>query len=121
MHKQRAFDCFCKRALKYEAYNAYQEIRRRQQQEVSFSELPEEAMEQFAVYDDCPSEQDAFIIGGETICIENEKRAEGLSTLPPTDRDILLMYFFLDMSDREIAERLHMARRTVNTRRQWAF
>ena len=31
------------------------------------------------------------------------------------------MYCFLDMADREIAERMNMARRTVNTRRQKAY
>ena len=44
-HKQHTFDCFCKQALKYEAYNIYREIRCRQQREVNFSELPEESME----------------------------------------------------------------------------
>ena len=38
-HKQHTFDCFCKRSLKYEAYNAYREIRRRQERQVNFSEL----------------------------------------------------------------------------------
>lgn len=32
-----------------------------------------------------------------------------------------LMYFFLEMPDREIADYLHMARRTVNTHRIKAF
>ena len=36
-------------------------------------------------------------------------------------RDIFLMYWFLNMADREIAEYMNMARRTVNTRRQKAY
>ena len=39
----------------------------------------------------------------------------------PNNRDIFLMYWFLDMADREIAEYMNMARRTVNTRRQKAY
>ena len=31
------------------------------------------------------------------------------------------MYWFMDMADREIAEYMNMARRTVNTRRQKAY
>ena len=38
-HKQHTFDCFCKRTLKYEAYNAYREIRRRQHSQFNSSEL----------------------------------------------------------------------------------
>ena len=55
-HKQHTFDCFCKRSLKYEAYNAYREIRRRQERQVNFSELLSEDMEQLAVCDSYPSE-----------------------------------------------------------------
>lgn len=40
-HKQHAFDSFCKKVLKCEAYNGYREISRRQSREVTFSELPE--------------------------------------------------------------------------------
>lgn len=53
-HKQHAFDCFCKKVLKYEAYNGYREISRKQAREVTFSELPEESMEQLASYDYYP-------------------------------------------------------------------
>ena len=95
-HKQHAFDSFCKKVLKCEAYNGYREISRRQSREVAFSELPEDSMEQLASY-------------------------EALNALPQDGRDILLMYFFLDMADREIAERMNMARRTVNARRQKAY
>ena len=44
-----------------------------------------------------------------------------LNALPQDNRDIFLMYWFLDMADREIAEYMNMARRTVNTRRQKAY
>ena len=45
-HKQHTFDCFCKKVLKCEAYNGYREISRRLAHEVTFSELPEDSMEQ---------------------------------------------------------------------------
>ncbi|WP_330396598.1 hypothetical protein [Butyricicoccus pullicaecorum] len=34
---------------------------------------------------------------------------------------MFLMYWFLDMADREIAEYMHMARRTVNTHKRKAY
>lgn len=120
-HKQHAFDCFCKKVLKYEAYNGYREINRRQSREVTFSELPEEAMEQLATCDRYPWEYASFPVGGDVILIEDDQLAEALNRLPQESRDILLMYWFLDMADREIAERMHMARRTVNIRRQKAY
>lgn len=116
-HKQHTFDSFCKKVLKCEAYNGYRENSRRQKHEVTFSELPEEAMEQLAAYDRYPWEYAPFAIAGDVILIENDRLADALEALPQENREILLMYWFLDMADREIAEYLHLARKTVNNRR----
>ena len=47
--------------------------------------------------------------------------AAALTALPQRFRDILLMYWFLELADREIGERLSLSRRTVNNRRQQAY
>ena len=120
-HKQHTFDCFCKKVLKCEAYNGYREISRRQKCEALFSELSEEKLAQLAVYDRYSWEYTAFPVGGAVILIEDDRLAEALNALPQNNRDIFLMYWFLDMADREIAEYMNMARRTVNTRRQKAY
>lgn len=120
-HKQHTFDCFCKRSLKYEAYNAYREIRRRQQRQVNFSELRSEDMEQLAVCDSYPSECAAYAVGDEVILIQSDRLADALNALSKECREIILMYFCLEMPDREIAERLDISRRTVNTHRRQAF
>ena len=116
-HKQHTFDSFCKKVLKCEAYNGYREISRRQAHEITFSELPEEAMEQLAVYDRYPWEYTSFTVDGNVILIESDLLADALEALPQQDREIVLMYWFLELGDREIAMRLNMARRTVNRRR----
>ena len=54
IHKQHTFDSFCKKVLKHEVGNGHREINRRARMEISMSDLPEEAMEQLAVYDDYP-------------------------------------------------------------------
>ena len=116
-HKQHAFDSFCKKVLKCEACNGYREISRRKKHSIPFSELPEDAMEQLAAYDRYPWEYNTFILGGDVILIENDLLADALNALPQDNRDILLMYWFLEMADREIAERMNLARRTINNRR----
>ncbi len=120
-HKQHAFDSFCKKAIKHEAFNAYRQIRYRKECEISLSELPEDMMEQLAVYDRYPWEYTPFPIDGDVILIENEHLATALNALPPENREILLMYYFLELADREIADKLHLARRTVNNRRLKAY
>ena len=51
------------------------------------------------------------------ILIKNDRLAEALIALPKEDREILLMYWFLDMADNDIALEKRMARQTVNHRR----
>ena len=58
-----------------------------------------------------PGEYTAFPVGGAVILIEDDRLAEALNALPQDNRDIFLMYWFLDMADREIAEYMNMARR----------
>lgn len=53
-------------------------------------------MEQFATYDRYPWEYNIFILGGDVILIENDLLADALNTLPQDNRDILLMYWFLE-------------------------
>lgn len=120
-HKQHTFDSYCKRSIKHEALNAYTQLRKRSQREIFLSELPEDAMAQLAVYDRYSWEYTAFPVRGAVILIEDDRLAEALHALPQEDRDIFMMHWFLNMVDREIAEYMNMARRTVNTRRQKAY
>lgn len=120
-HKQHTFDRFCKTAIKHEAYNAFRQIRNQKNRFVSLSELSEDASEQLAVYDFYPWEYTAFPVDGDVILIKDDRLAEALTALPQEFRDILLMYWFLQMADREIGEKLSLPRRTVNNRRQRAY
>ena len=120
-HKQYAFDSYCKKVLKCEACNGYRQISRRQKHFASLEELSEADLVQLAVYDRYSWEYTTFPVGGAVILIENDRLAEALMALPQEDREIFMMHWFLSMVDREIAEYMNMARRTVNTRRQKAY
>lgn len=51
------------------------------------------------------------------VAIENEDLANALTVLPDDKRDIVLLAYFLDMTDQEIADKLDMVRRTVQYKR----
>ena len=120
-HKQHAFDSFCKKVLRCEAFNAYRAIGRRQNRFVSLSDLAEEADEQFASYDVYPWEYTPFPLDGDVILIRDDRLAGALKAMPQDGRNILLMYWFLEMADREIGEKLSLPRQTVNNRRLRAY
>ena len=78
-HKQHAFDSFCKKVIRCEAYNAYRAIGRRQDLEIPFSQLPEEAMETLATWDVYPWEYTSFPVGSDVILIKDDRLAAALT------------------------------------------
>ena len=109
----RAFDCFCKKVLRNEARDYQDALARKRNREVYFSELPVEVLEQFAVRDTYFTDSRTFEVIGHSVCIDDETLAEAISALPVERRDIILLSYFLDMSDAEIANVLNMVRRSV--------
>jgi RNA polymerase sigma factor (sigma-70 family) len=107
------FDSFCRKVLREEARDYIREISRLADHEVALSDLSDEEMERLCVLDEYPSEQNSFDVQGYSVVIRDDRLAEALSALPADQREIVLLSYFLDMSDREIGEKLSMYRRTV--------
>ena len=116
-HIQHSFDAFCKKVLQNEARDYQDALARKRNREVYFSELPIEALEQFSVRDAYFADSRTFEVIGHSVCIDDETLAEAISALPVDRRDIILLSYFLDMSDAEIANVLNMVRRSVAYRR----
>lgn len=114
---EHTFDSFCKRLLKNETKDYYRRMQHRRKHEVSLSELPEETLSQLAVWDSYFENTYLFEIMGFEISIKDELLAEALKTLPQDRREIILLSYFLGMTDPEIAEHLNLVRRTVAYRR----
>jgi len=112
-HIRHSFDSFCKSVLKLTARRLYSTIKKRGEREVTFSALSAQELASLAVTDEYFKGEYVFIVLGENLSVTDYNLAEALNTLPADRRDIVLMSYFFDMTDREIAERLNMARRTV--------
>ncbi len=113
-----AFNGFCKRALKNEAMNAHRDTKQRQLREVTFSDLPPEEENRLYVCDEYFADDEAeksFVIGGKEITAK--LLSEALHSLSDEKRETVLLYYFFDMSEREIATYCNIPRTTVQTRR----
>jgi len=115
--KQHAFDAFCKKVLKNDIRNYYGEVKHLRENEVSFSELSEREMAQLATTDKYFVCEQTFNVLGDDVIVTNEDISEALKTLPERKRDIILLSYFLELSDREIGEKLNMIRSTVQYQR----
>ncbi|MCU6761759.1 flagellar biosynthesis sigma factor [uncultured Roseburia sp.] len=109
---QCQFDCKLKRVVKGIVRNYRKELKRRRNREISFCELPEIVVEKLAVWDEYESDYTAFDVCGIEIRVLDDELADALKSLPERERAIILMYFFLDMSDTEIGEKLNINRTT---------
>lgn len=115
------FDYFCKQAISAEQKNYFKHLRRVSRKEVSFSMLGERTVNQFSVFDKKPSDCHQFKIDGTSVYVENERLVEMLKELSNRQREVLLMHYFLDMSDSEIGEILEVDRTTVYRNRMKAL
>ena len=111
------FDSFCRKVLREECRDYMRSLTRRSAHEVSLSELSEEQMAWLYVQDEYPSGQFHFDVQGYDVAVNDEKLADAISALSNAKRDIVLLAYFLGMSDQEIADKLNVVRRTVQYRR----
>lgn len=116
-HKEHTFDCFCKKILKNETRDYYKHLKYRRKNEISISELSEDVMEQLAIWDKYFFDTYHFEVMGFEIAVTDELLAEALKSLPQNRLEIVLLSYFLGMTDPEIAKQLNLVRRTVAYRR----
>lgn len=68
---------------------------------------------QFATVDNYPSDFHIFTLNDSTVGVESDLLSEALRNLMDKKREIILLYYFMDMNDTEIADLLKLNRSTV--------
>ena len=116
---QLVFDSYIKRILKDESNGLKRQLARRVKrlEYFPFSEMTDRDMASAASTDRYFADDYVFEILGESVEVSDAGLAEALSGLTAEKREIVLMKFFFEMTDREIAEKLDKARRTVASHR----
>ena len=121
---ERRFHAFCKAVLHNEACNYYRERKRKAKHEISFEYLQENtsfaprSMDEYFVLQDKPI---AFAVNGQTVIVDSEKLAKALLCLSEGWREIILMRYYLQLNDKQIAALLGKPRTTVNYQKNAAL
>lgn len=118
---QQQFDCFCKKVLREEARDYIRSIKRRAEKEADFSDLSEAQLSELSCQDEYPSDLSTFVVRGQLVTVRDDRLADAITALSTDRQEIILLSYFLDMPDREIAERLDMVRSTVQYKRKNAL
>lgn len=114
------FDAFCKKTMRFEARNCYKAIKRKQEREVSLDYLIEEYNYELPSLNDGLAVQPMqfisteFYINGQVVNIENEQLAIALLQLPEKKRELILLLYFLGVTEKEIAKMYSRTRNTIN-------
>ena len=114
---QNQFGGFCTRVLKNEANRIHNEYARQREHEKSLEEMTPEELEQIAVVDKYFQDEHVFEVLGKPVIVTGDLLAEAIVKLPDRKRDIILLSYFLGLSDHEISEHLHIVRQAVSKRR----
>lgn len=110
---RRKFCVYCIKVLNGEALNYLAELERRRKQEVNFSELLWKDLNTLYCYNDYTMTEN-FTVMGRQVPVHDEWISAALEKLPAKKREIILMLYFLDMTEKEIAACLQLVQSTVH-------
>ncbi len=92
-------------------------MKRQRKKEKSFSDLSLKEMDQLYTVDKYFVTEQIFNVLGLDVIVTDDVIAGALDNLPEQKRDIILLSYFLELSDREIGDKLNMLRSTVQYQR----
>ncbi|MFQ7881644.1 MAG: RNA polymerase sigma factor [Blautia producta] len=110
---QAQFDCLTKKVIKRAAMKYNRDISRRLKHEVPFSEISDLELNKAGVYDKYSNDYTAFNVLGMEVQVSDDQLSKALKCLPERKRNIILLSYFMDMSDAEIGEIMDVVRTTV--------
>ena len=110
---RKKFCAYCIKVLHGETLNYLDELKRQREREVSFSELLQKDLDALYLYDDYELAE-KFTVLGKQVSVRDEWISEALKKLPEKKREIILMLYFLDMTEKEIAACLKLVQSTVH-------
>ena len=123
-HIEYVFHAFCKIVLRHEAMNAWRDLKRKEEREISLDYLMSERYFEPSAMDSYFEKQDkptVFLALRKEVIVDNERLATALSRLSQLRREVLLLYYFVDYRDEAIGRLYRRCRSTINHRRNVAL
>ena len=114
---EKQFHNYCLTVLKHEASDIREEYVRQKEKETFLEDLTVNELLELSVLDEL-EKPTVFAVGEDFVFVQNEELAEALKQLTERKRELILLYFFLDKTDQEIAALYRMLRRTVTYQRK---
>ncbi len=123
-HIEYAFNAFCKIVLRHEAINAWRDLKRKEEREISLDYLMSERYFEPSAMDSYFEKQDkptVFLVLGKEVIVDNEQLATAFSRLLQLRQEVLLLYYFVGYRDEAIGRLYGHCRSSINRRRNVAL
>lgn len=118
---EHQFDTLMKIVLKGEAKNYKKKFFKRVAHEITFSDMSDSPIETMGVCDEYLTDYFGFNVDSQKIYIKNELLGVAVSLLSEQKRNIILMSYFLDMTDSNIADKLNFNHSNITYHRHSAL
>ena len=112
------YDALAKKVLKRELINWQKQNTRWQKREILMSELSEVYLDRFFVLDEYKTESFWFRVLNYDIAVKDALLAEAIQSLSEKKRNVILLFYFMDMTETEIAHELNLVRSTIHEHRK---
>ena len=117
----KMFCAYCRRVLRNARTDIMREEARRSRRETLFSDMRADELDRLAASPDLIDREFAFEAAGREVAVVGDALAEAIGALPECERDVILLYYFADWTDRRIADEYGCPRSTVQFRRAKAL
>lgn len=117
-YHEASFDAFCKKVIKHAAADARRILNRNKTREVGFDDPMADYLQHIQIEDKYNTYSRTFYINDIPVAVTNELIGEALQYIIPGKRAVLLLSYFMEYSDTEIAKELHISNSTVRYRKQ---
>lgn len=111
---EHQFDSFCKTVMRNFARDIYDENKRRNERLISLEALTMAELSQLSIFDDYDSNYIIMASYNYDIRIEDVLIAQAIGKLTKRKQDIILLSFFLSMTNADIATLMELAESTVH-------
>ena len=120
-YQEQSFDAFCKKVIRNEAINIHKRLAALAEKEISLSSLSHGELSALCYEDTYRPYQRTYYVQDRPIHVYDQTLGEVLQFLTPQRRNVILLCFFLDYSDADIAKLLRISSPTVSVRKALAL
>lgn len=120
-YQEESFDSFCKTVIRHEAINAHKRLAALAEKEIPLSTLSPVEISKLCYEDNYRTYSRTYYVKDMPIKVYDPLFGEVLQYLSPQRRDVILLFYFLQYNDSDIARFLRISRSAVIGRKSSAL